>query len=207
MKKKEKFMSNYNQISVERACKHAFEYLKTIGQKEWDRFPVDSYDRHTTHQLVTLVFYNLVFKFGSNVSGYCENGSEKSGTDDHWLSPRMGCLSIMNTNREMLNNYDEFREFFLLLRSTIKINKSKNDTDEIKFINDFKTGIIVKNLTINKYDLIVDRWTYVKGKGKNRRIKDVDPKIGFPLKHLIPDFFTTEERKYYTPTGTLKEFV
>ena len=45
-------MSDFNQISVERACKHAFQYLKIIGQKAWDEFPVDSYDRYTTHQLV-----------------------------------------------------------------------------------------------------------------------------------------------------------
>ena len=106
-----------------------------------------------------------------------------------------------------LDNYEEFRKFFLLLRSTIKITKSKNDTDEIKFVNDFKTGIVVKNLTIDKYDLIVDRWTLVEGIGKNKTIKDIDPKIGFPLKHLIPEFFTIEEKKYHTPSGTLEKFV
>ena len=149
----------------------------------------------------------MVYKFGADASGYCENGSEKTGTDDHWLSPRMGCYAIMNTKRDILDNYEEFKKFFLLLRSTIKITKSKNDTDEIKFVNDFKTGIVVKNLTIDKYDLIVDRWTLVEGIGKNKTIKDIDPKIGFPLKHLIPEFFTIEEKKYHTPSGTLEKFV
>lgn len=200
-------MSNLNEKSVELSCEHAFEYLKTLGKTAWDKYPVGSLNRYLEHQLVTMVFYNMVYKFGSDASGYCENGSEKTGTDDHWLSPRMGCYAIMNTKRDILDNYEEFKKFFLLLRSTIKITKSKNDTDEIKFVNDFKTGIVVKNLTIDKYDLIVDRWTLVEGIGKNKTIKDIDPKIGFPLKHLIPEFFTIEEKKYHTPSGTLEKFV
>ena len=90
-----------------------------------------------------------------------------------------------------------------MLRLTIKLKKSKNDTDEIKFVNDIKTGIVIKNLTIEKYDLIVDHWTYVEGKGRRRSIQDLDPKGGFPLKNLVPDFFTAEEREYYTPVGRL----
>tara|TARA_Y100000114_G_scaffold43623_1_gene39115 strand:+ start:1171 stop:1767 length:597 start_codon:yes stop_codon:yes gene_type:complete len=191
-----------NKIGVELACKQAFKYLKN-NIEEWDTIGTEQY---YYQQIISMVFYNMVFKFGSNISGYCENGAEKSGTDDHWLSPRMGCYAIMNEKRELLDNYEEFREFFYLLRSTIKLNKSKNDSDEIKFVNDIKTGIVVKNLTIDKYDLIVNSWTYVEGEGRRKSIQDLDPKNGFPLRHLIPDFFTTEERKYYTETRNLEAF-
>lgn len=191
-----------NKIGVELACKQAFKYLKN-NIEEWDTIGTEQY---YYQQIISMAFYNMVFKFGSNISGYCENGAEKSGTDDHWLSPRMGCYAIMNEKRELLDNYEEFREFFYLLRSTIKLNKSKNDSDEIKFVNDIKTGIVVKNLTIDKYDLIVNSWTYVEGEGRRKSIQDLDPKNGFPLRHLIPDFFTTEERKYYTETRNLEAF-
>ena len=191
-----------NKIGVELACKQAFKYLKN-NIEEWDTIGTEQY---YYQQIISMAFYNMVFKFGSNISGYCENGAEKSGTDDHWLSPRMGCYAIMNEKRELLDNYEEFKEFFYLLRSTIKLNKSKNDSDEIKFVNDIKTGIVVKNLTIDKYDLIVNSWTYVEGEGRRKSIQDLDPKNGFPLRHLIPDFFTTEERKYYTETRNLEAF-
>ena len=191
-----------NKIGVELACKQAFKYLKN-NIEEWETIGTEQY---YYQQIISMAFYNMVFKFGSNISGYCENGAEKSGTDDHWLSPRMGCYAIMNEKRELLDNYEEFREFFYLLRSTIKLNKSKNDSDEIKFVNDIKTGIVVKNLTIDKYDLIVNSWTYVEGEGRRKSIQDLDPKNGFPLRHLIPDFFTTEERKYYTETRNLEAF-
>lgn len=189
---------------VEIACEHAFNYLNS-AVKEWDT--VEPNDQYYKRQLISMLFYNMVFKFGTNVSGYCENGAEKTGTDDHWLSPRMGCHAIMNEKRELLKNYEEFREFFYLLRTTIKIDKKKNDTDDNKFKNNIETGISVKNLTIDKYDLIVDKWTLVEGKGKGKRMKDLDPKLGFPLKHLVPDFFTAEEKKYHTPTGNLTEYL
>ena len=194
-----------NKRSVEIACQHAFNYLNSQVE-EWDSTDGEPYDQYYKQQLISMVFYNTVFKFGSNITGYCENGAEKE-LDDHFLSPRMGCYSLMNQKRELLDNYEEFRKFFYLLRYTIKIIKTKNDSDEIKFVNSEEDGIVVKNLTIDKYDLIVDNWVYVKGKGRKRSIQDLDPKLGFPLKHLVPDFFTAEEKKYYTPRGNLKEYL
>ena len=176
-----------------------------MGIEEWDSTDGGPHNQYYIRQVISRAFYNMVFAYGSNITGYCENGAEKE-LDDHFLSPRMGCYALMNEKRELLDNYEEFRDFFHLLRLTIKILKSKNDSDEIKFVNDIKTGIVVKNLTIDKYDLIVDNWTYVEGSGRKKSIQDLDPKLGFPLKHLIPDFFTAEERKYYTPIGRLVEF-
>ena len=189
---------------VELACEQAFKLLKN-SIEEWDE--PNEIDQYYYRQNISMMFYNLVFKYGSNSTGYCEMGAEKSGTDDHWLSPRMGCYALMNQRRDLLDNYDKFREYFMLLRTTIKIIKSKNDTDEIKFVNDIKTGIVVKNLTIDKYDLIISKWSYVRGLGKNRRLKHLDEELGFPLKELVPDFFIAEERKYYTPRGKLDEFI
>ena len=214
MKKQEKFtiMLQIDQETkgcVEIACRHAFDYLRTIGVKDWDNTDGSAEDIYYRRQLVSAVFYNIVFKFGSNITGYCELGAEKNGTDDHFLSPRMGCYALMNQRRDLLENknYDEFAKFYRLLRCTIKIKKDKNDTDEIKFVNDFKTGIIVKNLTVDKYEKIVNKWSYVNGLGKNRTLKHLDEKIGFPLKHLVPEFFTNEEKKYYTPVGNLEKFI
>ena len=191
---------------VELACRMAFKFLND-NKDLWDSKGEHPDDQYYNQQLISMVFYNMVYKFGSNVTGVCENGAEKTGLDDHWLSPRMGCDALMNKRRDLLDNYEEFRKFFMLLRTTIKLNKSKNDSKEIKFDNDVKTGITVKNLTIDKYDLIVDNWTVVKGQRKNRTVKDLDPKLGFPLKDLVPDFFTEQEKEYYKPVGTLKEFV
>ena len=162
---------------VELACEQAFKLLKN-SIEEWDE--PNEIDQYYYRQNISMMFYNLVFKYGSNATGYCEMGAEKSGTDDHWLSPRMGCYALMNQRRDLLDNYDKFREYFMLLRTTIKIIKSKNDTDEIKFVNDIKTGIVVKNLTIDKYDLIISKWSYVRGLGKNRRLKHLDEELGFP---------------------------
>jgi len=184
---------------VELACEQAFKLLKN-SLEEWDT--KDPTDQYYYRQNISMMFYNLVFKYGSNISGYCENGAERN-CDDHFMSPRMGCYAIMNKNRTLLDNYEKFKEFFYLLRLTIKILKSKNDSDEIKFVNDIKTGIVVKNLTIDKYDLIVDNWTYVEGSGRHRSVQPLDPKDGFPLKSLVPDFFTAEEKEYHTPVGRL----
>jgi len=204
MKRKDTYMINEEEgRGIELACEQAFKYLNN-NIEEWDTVGIDQY---YYRQIISMAFYNMVYKFGSNISGYCENGSEKNGTDDHWLSPRMGCYAMMNLKRELLDDYEEFRKFFYLLRSTIKLNKSKNDSDEIKFVNDIKNGIVVKNLTVDKYDLIVDNWTYVEGKGKRKSIQDLNPKDGFPLKSLIPEFFTAEERKYHTPIGTLNNYL
>jgi hypothetical protein len=191
--------------NIELSCKMAFKYLND-NKELWDSKGEHPDDQYYYQQIISMAFYNMVFKFGSNISGYCENGAENN-LDDHWLSPRMGCYALMNQKRELLDDYEKFKEYFMLLRSTIKIKKSTNDSSEIKFVNDVKNGITVKNLTIDKYDMIVDTWTKVEGKGKRKSVTDLDPKLGFPLKHLVPDFFTEEERKYYTPIGTLEEFV
>jgi hypothetical protein len=199
-------LKNENKRSVELSCQHTFWYLNSIKEL-WDKTDGKPNDQYYNQQIISRIFYNAAYGFGSNISGYRENGVLTNAPDDHWLSPRMGCYALMNQKREWLDDYEKFREYFMLLRSTIKIKKSKNDSNEIKFVNDVKNGITVKNLTINKYDMIVDTWIYVEGTGKRKEVTDLDPKLGFPLKHLVPDFFTEEERKYYTPIGTLEEFV
>ena len=98
---------------IELACEQAFKYLNN-NIEEWDTVGIDQY---YYRQIISMAFYNMVYKFGSNISGYCENGSEKNGTDDHWLSPRMGCYAMMNLKRELLDDYEEFRKFFYLFKT------------------------------------------------------------------------------------------
>ena len=78
---------------IDLACRQCFDYMNTIGRRDWDIEDNLTGDRR---QIIYMVFYNLVYKFGSEASGWEDIDCRKQGiktSDDHFLSPRMGCLA------------------------------------------------------------------------------------------------------------------
>lgn len=102
-------------------------------------------------------------------------------TDDHIFAPRLYFRALMKYQREVFSDFNLFYPHFLLCRSTVRVT-GKQNTD-VKYDNN-RGRIYVPSLTINKYDTITDGWFH--------------PMHGFvdefPLKDIIPEFFTQFEK-------------
>lgn len=130
-------------------------------------------------RLIEDIFYDFVNR-ASKPSGYMSfevlSNPECGVSKDHWFNPRILCRSIMDSNQELLHNEQAFIELFYTSATTVKVTKPQNQ--ELK-------RTINKQLTINKYD---NYGWYFSNYGVAAHIGEP-----FPLKHLVPNFYTQYE--------------
>jgi len=138
-------------------------------------------------------FYHDVGDSGKNNTGwysyeaYMNRVYEKiDAVEDHYLSPRMGFRAAYHKNKEVLTNYPLFKELFFTSRKVINVTKTQNDA--MKYINEGKGIIKVRELSIHKYSNLSESW--IKFDGKNI----VDESKNFPLLDNLWDWFTEYEK-------------
>jgi hypothetical protein len=128
-------------------------------------------------------FYHYVGDAGNEDLTWSTMEVEDKYTLDHIFAPRLYFRALMKYHPEVFTDFTLFFPHFQLCRSTVRVT-SKQNTD-IKFTNTHGR-IRVAALTIDKYDTITDGWFH--------------PMHGFvdefPLKHMIPEFFTQFEKDY-----------
>jgi hypothetical protein len=145
------------------------------------------------------VFYQSVCAAGLRKTSYQTLAAAQGNpaTDDHCFSPRLVFRAAMDQCPEIITCRDEFYNLIDLCSITVRITKKQNI--EVKF--DDKDGGLpaVHALTRDKYDHF--GWVE-KGRGllqeKHNGCMVNSP---FPLKHLIPDWFTTFEQKCMRERG------
>jgi hypothetical protein len=128
-------------------------------------------------------FYHYVGGAGTDDVVWCTMEVDDTYTLDHIFAPRLYFRALMKYHREVFSNFDLFYPHFLRCMTAVRVT-AKQNTD-VKYKN-YRGRIRVAALTIDKYDTITDGWFH--------------PKHGFvdefPLKHMIPEFFTQFEKDY-----------
>jgi len=143
------------------------------------------------------LFYQHVFGLKHIFSGYISRDAmsvkKNSTTRDHFLSARLIFRAMMDQNRGILKDFNEFVTLVRTCQTTIKVTREQNNTYEIKFRMNGDIPII-KTLTVEKYDSF--GW-FQEGKGFLTEFVNgqIVPKK-FPLKHLVPDWLTEYEKKF-----------
>lgn len=144
----------------------------------------DEWTTLTNKRIIEDTFYDFVHRASKptgymsfEVMAYPEYGSSK----DHWFNPRILCRAIMDTNLPMLYNEQQFIEIFYTSATTVRVTKPQNQ--ELK-------RSVNKQLTIEKYDKY--GWYF------NNYGVAAEPGKGFPLKHVVPVFYTTYEQTLLT---------
>jgi hypothetical protein len=134
------------------------------------------------------LFYQYIRELGTDRTPYqtLEAAHTKEVTHDHWLAPRLVLRALMEECPEILLDRDEFYNVIDLCCSTVGVTSAQNLLVKFK-PNPNKFGLpIVRSLTRDKYDAFT--WTHKKtGLLQHKNV--------FPLKHLIPDWFTAFEQK------------
>jgi len=151
-----------------------------MGAAEWDN--------PKQRELYTNVFYQCIRTLRKDRTPYQTLDAAHAGkvTHDHWLAPRLVLRALMEECPEMLLDRDEFYKVIDLCCSTVGVTAAQNLLVRFKS-NRNKFGLpIVRFLTRDKYDAFT--WTHNKtGLLPHKHV--------FPLKHLIPDWFTAFEKK------------
>ena len=137
-----------------------------------------------TQDWVCNQFYQSVYKTSKTNTGYRSNDAfskhtDEGVTDDHYLAPRLLIRALMENERDILYDEKEFLKIFTLCTQTVKVTKKQNNI--VKFKKD-SADVIVSELTINKYDKFATWW--------DNENNDFDE---FPLKNIVPKFFTKFE--------------
>ena len=177
-----------------------YSFLKGAGKgKVWER---DS-DHRRFH---SMMFYGGVRDAGNISTPYTSlaaSALEREPTPDHFLSPRLVFLAMMDQCREVLKDREKFYEMMDVCRHTVKITSEENNS--VKYKPDkVGTGLIpiVTARTVDKYDSF--GWV---DKGKGLLTERKGGKLvnkPFPLKHMIPDWLTAFEEKCMKHHGFIR---
>ena len=148
----------------------------------------DTWDKRDSHDRTAIAgdFWYKVTRCGYNNSGYVSFNAKglKKKTPDHFVSPRMWWLAMMDTNRELMKDEALYAKSFYDLRTIVWLTSKENE--DARYINT-NGEIKVPELTVNKYKKI--RWL-------NSKTGNYVPKGTFALENLVPDWFTEYEKKY-----------
>jgi hypothetical protein len=111
-------------------------------------------------------------------------------TDDHCFSPRLVFRAAMDQCPEIIADRDKFYNLIDLCRITVRVTKKQNN--EVKFTDSDFGFPIVRKLTRDKYDSFgwVDKKRGLLQEKKDGKLVNSP----FPLKHLIPNWFTAFEQ-------------
>lgn len=145
-------------------------------------------------------FYCSVGIAGKIVTPYMSLAAslKKGVTEDHCFSPRLVFRAMMDMCPEILFNRELFYAMMDFCRHTVKVTSGQNE--QVKYDDDKNgTGLIpiVYARTIDKYD---DFGWIEKGAGLLQENGKNSP---FPLKYLVPDWFTAFEEKCMRHHGYL----
>jgi hypothetical protein len=139
------------------------------------------------------LFYQCVCAAGLRKTQYQTLGAAQRlpATDDHCFSPRLVFRAAMDQCPEIIADRDEFYNLMDLCRITVRVTKKQNI--DVKF-EDTDFGLpIVRALTYNKYDnfgWVAKKCGLLQEKHDGKLVNSP-----FPLKQLIPDWFTAFEQK------------
>ena len=154
--------------------------IMLMGAAEWDN--------PKQREIYANFFYQCICTLRKDRTPYLTLDAAHTGkvTHDHWLAPRLVLRALMHERPEILLDRDEFYNVIDLCCSTVGVTSAQNL--QVRFTpNKNKFGLpIVRSLTRDKYDAFT--WTHKKtGLLQHKNV--------FPLKHLIPDWFTAFEMK------------
>lgn len=172
-----------------------YEELYNIIQNAHEKWTLGKEYR----QFYSGLFYQSVYGAGLRKTSYQTLAVARgdAATDDHCFSPRLVFRAAMDQCPEIIKDRDEFYNLVDLCRITVRITKKQNI--EVKF-DDKEFGLpVVRKLTCDKYDTF--GWVE---KGRGLLQEKQDGKLvnsPFPLKYLIPDWFTAFERKCMRECG------
>lgn len=138
-----------------------------------------------TQNICVNFFYQAVYSVTKTKTGYRSNDAfskhtDEGVTDDHYLAPRLLIRALIENERDILYDEKEFLKIFTLCTQTVKVTKKQNNI--VKFKKD-NADVIVSELTINKYDKFATWWD-----NDNNDFEE------FPLKNIVPKFFTKFEK-------------
>ena len=138
-----------------------------------------------TQKFVCNVFYQTVFATKTTKSEYRSNDAfskdtDEGVTDDHYLAPRLLIRALLENERDILYDEKEFLKIFILCTQTVRITKKQNNLVRYK---SHKDGIIISELTEDKYDKFATWWD-----SESNHFDE------FPLKKTVPKFFTKFEK-------------
>jgi hypothetical protein len=146
-------------------------------------------------------FYSAVRMAGNINTPYMtlRAASQKKKTADHCFAPRLVFRAVMDTCPELLLDRECFDHLCEFSRHVVSVTRKENNVVKYKH-NDMGLPII-RQLTRDKYD----QFTWVE-KGRGRLQENVNGKLvdsPFPLKDMIPDWFTEFEMKCMKEQGYL----
>ena len=130
-------------------------------------------------------FYQAVYSVAKTKTGYRSNDAfskdtDGGVTDDHYLAPRLLIRALIENERDILYDEKEFLKIFTLCTQTVRITKKQNNLVRYK---SHKDGIIISELTEDKYDKFATWWD-----SESNHFDE------FPLKKTVPAFFTEFEK-------------
>lgn len=178
-------------------------FRKPVVYKKLYKFIQDAHEEwhlgKDYRQFYAALFYQSVCAAGLRKTSYqsLAAAQRQPATDDHCFSPRLVFRAVMDQCPEVIADRDEFYNLIDLCRITVRVSKKQNI--DVKFIDtDFELPI-VRALTCNKYD----RFGWVEKKCGLLQEKQNGKLVNspFPLKHLIPNWFTAFEQKCMTEYG------
>jgi hypothetical protein len=165
-----------------------FERIQN-ARKEWnDGDHVRTYYSGTFYNGV----YGMQHKFSGYISGDALNAPKNKIAYDHFLSARLIFRAMMGECPELLHDYDGLYSLVSDCQTTIKITRDQNNGD-IKF-RQRSSGLRIKALTVEKYDDW--KWYYQDGTFLTETVNGIEVPAKFPLKHMVPDWLTSFERKH-----------
>jgi hypothetical protein len=139
------------------------------------------------------LFYQCVCAAGLRKTPYQTLAAAQRlpATDDHCFSPRLVFRAAMDQCPEIIADRDAFYDLIDLCRITVRVTKKQNI--DVKF-DDVDFGLpVVRALTRDKYDnfgWVAKKCGLLQEKKDGKLVNSP-----FPLKQLIPDWFTVFEQK------------
>ena len=140
----------------------------------------------TLRKMYANIFYQIIRELRTERTPYQTLEAAQAGkvTHDHWLAPRLVLRALMDQCPEKILDHEEFYEIIDLCCSTVGVTSAQNL--QVRFKASKFGSPVVRSLTRDKYDAFT--WTH-------KKTGVLPHKNVFPLKHLIPDWFTAFEQK------------
>lgn len=146
-------------------------------------------------------FYSAVRMAGNIKTPYMTLGaaSQRKKTADHCFAPRLVFRAVMDQCPELLLDRESFDHLCEFSRYTVGVTKEENDI--VKYKHNENGLPLIRALTQDKYDQFA--WVE-KGRGLlQEKVKNKLVNRPFPLKDIIPEWFTAFETKCLKEQGYL----
>ena len=182
------------------AYEEAFQLVQYI-RKRWPKGDKLTPSIVEKRKFLYTLFYCAVGQTGTYVTPYQSVASAtlNKATLDHCFAPRVTFLAAMDQCPEKLAIREEVYKIIDFCRHTVKVTSFENGDMKYKF--NPKGLPIIRIRTVDKYDRLgwVKTGVGLLQEKKGRKLVNSP----FPLKHLIPDWFTAYEEKCMKEHGYL----